>query len=376
MLQGQGLYTLNIVVITVWSLVTLCLMLSQPRSREVWLLCLIGVANVSYRVMRLSYVGDADYLIDLGWLRFPLHVFMNMGAGFWMLFCYFFFQEGQRFPRWLLALFAGQVLLSTLRPIVLPNYFLEPELNQTWLGFCLGQLPLYLQTGFAIPALYWIVKDWQNDLIHIRRIMRSLLVAIIGVGYLLTPVLVIWISPTLSNTNRWMLGMDTVISVLIVTALVSVLLRIDRRFLSAILAKAEQEAEIESGKIIESSDASEPYNPDLDAFFKHFVEEKLYLEPGLNVAETAKKLAMPQYKLRELINKKLGYRNFNALLHKYRLEDACAMLADARQRHTPVLTIALTVGYQSIAPFNQAFKEILGVTPTAYRQQALGNVNT
>jgi AraC-like DNA-binding protein len=34
-----------------------------------------------------------------------------------------------------------------------------------------------------------------------------------------------------------------------------------------------------------------------------------------------------------------------------------------------VLTIALEVGYGSIGPFNRAFKERFGVTPTAYRRQ-------
>jgi AraC-like DNA-binding protein len=34
-----------------------------------------------------------------------------------------------------------------------------------------------------------------------------------------------------------------------------------------------------------------------------------------------------------------------------------------------VLTIALEVGYGSIGPFNRAFKERFGVTPTEYRRQ-------
>ena len=74
-------------------------------------------------------------------------------------------------------------------------------------------------------------------------------------------------------------------------------------------------------------------------------------------------------RLRALINKRLGYRNFNALLHEYRLRDACAWLADPTKAHLPILTIALEVGYQSIAPFNQAFREAKGCTPSVYRRQ-------
>jgi AraC-like DNA-binding protein len=80
-------------------------------------------------------------------------------------------------------------------------------------------------------------------------------------------------------------------------------------------------------------------------------------------------LGVPEYRLRALINKRLGYRNFNALLHEYRLRDACAQLADPAKAHLPILTIALDVGYQSIAPFNQAFRDAMGCTPSAYRRE-------
>ena len=47
------------------------------------------------------------------------------------------------------------------------------------------------------------------------------------------------------------------------------------------------------------------------------------------------------------------------------------MLADPAQRHLPVLTVALSVGYQSITPFNNAFRQAKGLTPTEYRRKAL-----
>jgi AraC-like DNA-binding protein len=40
-----------------------------------------------------------------------------------------------------------------------------------------------------------------------------------------------------------------------------------------------------------------------------------------------------------------------------------------------VLTIALDLGYASLGPFNRAFKEMTGITPTAYRQQELGRTS-
>ena len=72
-----------------------------------------------------------------------------------------------------------------------------------------------------------------------------------------------------------------------------------------------------------------------------------------------------------MIHERLQFRNFNALLHSYRIEEACVLLADPAQRHLPILTIALTVGYNSINPFNRAFRELKNMTPSEFRARAL-----
>jgi AraC-like DNA-binding protein len=57
------------------------------------------------------------------------------------------------------------------------------------------------------------------------------------------------------------------------------------------------------------------------------------------------------------------------MLHEYRVEDASQALSNKDNDSLPVLTIALSVGYQSITPFNNAFRQIKGVTPSEYRKQ-------
>ena len=59
-------------------------------------------------------------------------------------------------------------------------------------------------------------------------------------------------------------------------------------------------------------------------------------------------------------------------LNGYRIADAKAALGDAGQAQVPVLTIALDAGFNSLGPFNRAFKAETGLTPTAYRRQVLG----
>ena len=95
----------------------------------------------------------------------------------------------------------------------------------------------------------------------------------------------------------------------------------------------------------------------------------MYREAGLTIAQLAEKLNLPEYRLRTFIHRELGFRNFNAMLHAYRVEEASQALVDADKHGVPVLTIALSVGYQSITPFNNAFRQIMGVTPSEYRKQ-------
>lgn len=99
-------------------------------------------------------------------------------------------------------------------------------------------------------------------------------------------------------------------------------------------------------------------------------EEKIYRREGfgLNVLVTA--LGVPEYRLRRLINQRLGHRNFSSFVNGYRLAEATVALADPAQADVPILTIALDCGFQSIGPFNRAFKAHTGMTPTAFRKQA------
>jgi AraC-like DNA-binding protein len=94
----------------------------------------------------------------------------------------------------------------------------------------------------------------------------------------------------------------------------------------------------------------------------------LYRDESLTVARLAHALGSQEYRVRRAINQGLGYRNFNEFLHHYRLGEASARLRS--QPHLPVLTIALDVGFGSIGPFNRAFRERHGCTPTEYRASA------
>ena len=71
--------------------------------------------------------------------------------------------------------------------------------------------------------------------------------------------------------------------------------------------------------------------------------------------------------MRQVINSQLGFKNFNAFVNHYRVREAGQVLADPARMHLGVAEVAYQVGFRSLGPFNKAFKELTGLTPTEYR---------
>jgi len=110
----------------------------------------------------------------------------------------------------------------------------------------------------------------------------------------------------------------------------------------------------------------------LSALRRLMDHERAYREEGLSIGSLAAKLGASEHGLRRLINQQLGHRNFNAFLNGYRLDDVMTALADPAQETVPILTMALDAGFQSLGPFNRAFKSKTGMTPSEFRREQLG----
>lgn len=102
----------------------------------------------------------------------------------------------------------------------------------------------------------------------------------------------------------------------------------------------------------------------------------LIATPEFRLADLAKKVDAPPYRVTQVITGVLGYSNFNRLINERRLQVAMSQFDDRKFDHLPVLTIALDCGFGSIGPFNRAFKDLTGMTPTAYRRQAQRELST
>lgn len=100
-------------------------------------------------------------------------------------------------------------------------------------------------------------------------------------------------------------------------------------------------------------------------------EDAFHAAPNLKVADLARRLGEPDYKVSRCITASLGFANFNQMLNAYRVARAREMLADPTLRNRSILVIALDCGFGSIGPFNRAFKAAAGVTPRGFRNACL-----
>jgi len=102
---------------------------------------------------------------------------------------------------------------------------------------------------------------------------------------------------------------------------------------------------------------------------QEIIEHKCWQEADLTIPKLASRLGTTQHTLRALINQEMGFQNFRRFVNEYRIDAVKVALEDPVRKNTPILTLALENGFNSLPPFNRAFKSIVGVTPRAYRQE-------
>jgi AraC-like DNA-binding protein len=125
----------------------------------------------------------------------------------------------------------------------------------------------------------------------------------------------------------------------------------------------------------EPAHAPEPAEPDLDAIWLDRMQaiiarDALWRREGLTIADLATAVGLPEHRLRRLINDRLGHRNFPSFINQQRIDAAKAVLADPESAGRTVASIAYDLGFASLGPFNRAFRDATGQTPTEFRRRA------
>lgn len=103
------------------------------------------------------------------------------------------------------------------------------------------------------------------------------------------------------------------------------------------------------------------------------MEAGVWQEEGLTVGGLAQKVGAPEHQVRKAINRGLGHRNFASFINRARIDAAIKRLEAPEASEETILEIAFDVGFSSLGPFNRAFRETTGQSPTDFRKQAFAN---
>jgi AraC-like DNA-binding protein len=219
-----------------------------------------------------------------------------------------------------------------------------------------------LALGFIGLALVQTVASWSADLVEGRRRVRVFIVSAAALYGGLNAI--VQISMAGSGSVEIANALNSAVLAAVVTAISIAMMRVDGADLFPVAPEAKIDAS--EAAVVESSAADQKLT---DALMRLMSDERIYRHDNVTIGTLATRLAIPEYRLRRLINQRLGYRNFNVFLNEHRIAEAKAALADPSQAEVPVITIAMDAGFQSLGPFNRAFKASTGVTPTEYRRR-------
>jgi AraC-like DNA-binding protein len=220
-----------------------------------------------------------------------------------------------------------------------------------------------LVLGFIAFAVAQTIASWSSDLVERRRRLRIFIIAAAALYGGMNAILQISISG--SDTADIANVANSVMLAGIVAAISYAMTGVTSPDLFVAAAGRDAAASSQPAAIEESNAVDQKL---VDALMRLMADERIYRHDNVTIGVLATKLGIPEYRLRRLINQRLGYRNFNVFLNNHRIEEAKAALADPTQAEVPVITIAMDAGFQSLGPFNRAFKTITGVTPTEYRR--------
>ena len=215
--------------------------------------------------------------------------------------------------------------------------------------------------GFVALALGQTIATWSADLVEGRRRLRAFIVGAAALYGGINAILQILISG--SSAADIVNTANAAVLTGIVASICYAMMRVDgaELFAAPVAANAVSESVV-------AQDTSAANQKLVGALMRLMADERIYRHDNITIGTLSTKLSIPEYRLRRLINQQLGYRNFNVFLNNHRIEEAKAALADPTQAEVPVITIAMDAGFQSLGPFNRAFKATTGVTPSEYRR--------
>ena len=311
----------------------------------------------------LAYLSKASHVV----LHFPPFMLVagaagpaitlsaTMGAALTWLFGVEIFSDQTRFDRRRLlpVLFVSLIVLAAL---VAPRRYW----NMLWL------LHAFTAVMLMSHLLFVLVSGWRNDLVDRRRFIATP-VFVFSAIYSIS----LGFAETLKAFDH-VPRQPSLFHAMVLLALSLIAIIVFGRFGGAIFGdEAEPVAMVQRRVRREPTAELSPKDAGLVTALDQLMQtEKLYRHENLRIHNLAERLGVPEHRLRHLLNFSLGYRNFSAYLSRWRIDEAKGALRDPDQADVPISTIAIDSGFQSLAPFNRAFKGETGMTPSEFRAEA------
>jgi AraC-like DNA-binding protein len=302
------------------------------------------LAGVLFCIGTIGYTINSSPMLHeaMPWASIPAHFVSLGGAGLFWLFIVTLFEDRPVSPvtlaPWALLTVVGFIGIIT-PPSVRPAVWIAHNL---------------VEAGLSLHALYVVARSWRGDLVESRRRLRGPFLTLVTL-YVLT-LSAFEIAESLGFFYDWfrLLGAASLAFYCGAGAFVFLQAR-PSLFGAAEIAPAPADG----------LDAGDRLTLDK---LQAEMEAGAWRREGLTIGDLAAAVGVPEHRLRPLINDHLGFRNFAAFVNARRIEAAKAMLVDPGQSRTTVAAIAFDLGFGSLGPFNRAFKEATGVTPTEFRR--------
>jgi AraC-like DNA-binding protein len=207
-----------------------------------------------------------------------------------------------------------------------------------------------------LHSLYIAYKEKDSDLVILRIDVRKFHIFIIGI-FIIWMFLYYLVFRPLSYTEIFNL-----VNAVLIMILCIVFFLFGYPYLSLL-------TEEDNPKKVDKTLQYEFSEDILNKVMEMFEVKEIYKEEGLTIRKLSEYMNMQEYKLRNIINKGLGYKNFNDLLNSYRIKKAKELLLNTNDKDLSITRIALEVGYPNAAAFNRAFKQFTGLTPSEFRKK-------
>lgn len=312
----------------------------------------VRAAGLLFCVSVVAYVVNSSPTLRqcppvLGW---PLTFLGLGGGGYFWLFVYTLFEDRRIAPLTLLP-------AAVLTVIGLAGIGVGPPSNAPiWIVHNLVEIAL------SLHAFFIIYRSWRGDLVEARRQLRVPFTATLTVYVLALSGLEI--GESLGVRAAWYDLAGAIMLALFCLAGTVFFLQAN----AALFGAAEPRAPADFAPQLDSGDRLT-----LEKLNALMGQSQAWRREGLTIGTVAQEIGVPEHRLRRLINDNLGHRNFVAFVNARRIEAAKRILSDPSQTRTTIAAVAFDLGFGSLGPFNRAFKDETGQTPTQWRRQAHEN---